>query len=230
MRRSTDGGKTWGEPINSIVSAPHGPIEVADGRLLYVGKNEKVGDPQRSRPVAEELLAAAESADDGRTWRIAGYIPVPDEVTPGAGAFHEPHVVEASPGRLVAMFRFHGEPEKFYLWQSQSEDGGRTWTPLHPTGIWGYPPHLLRLKNDWLVVTYGRRKAPFGERACVSRDAGRTWDVEHEITLCEAPNGDLGYPASVQLEDGSILTVYYQVDKPGEKTCLMATHWRLEGE
>ena len=34
-------------------------------------------------------------------------------------------------------------------------------------------------------------------------------------------------PASAQLEDGSILTVYYQIDKPGEPTCLMGTHWRL---
>jgi hypothetical protein len=41
-------------------------------------------------------------------------------------------------------------------------------------------------------------------------------------------NSDLGYPASVQLDDGSILTVYYQVDKEGEKTSLMSTHWRLK--
>jgi len=61
-----------------------------------------------------------------------------------------------------------------------------------------------------------------------SRDDGKTWDIEHEITLSPAMNDDLGYPASVQLDDGSILTVYYQIDKPGEKTCLMGTHWRLD--
>jgi|TARA_Y100000588_G_scaffold177443_1_gene191420 hypothetical protein len=42
-----------------------------------------------------------------------------------------------------------------------------------------------------------------------------------------APNDDLGYPASAQLADESIVTVYYQVHEPGEKTCLMATRWRL---
>ena len=42
-----------------------------------------------------------------------------------------------------------------------------------------------------------------------------------------APNNDLGYPAAVQLSDGSIITVYYQVDEVGEKTCLMGTRWRV---
>lgn len=40
-------------------------------------------------------------------------------------------------------------------------------------------------------------------------------------------NGDQGYPSSVQLDYGSILTVYYQIDKPGEKTCMKATRWKL---
>jgi len=83
------------------------------------------------------------------------------------------------------------------------------------------------LDNGWLLVVYGVRHKPYGARACISRDGGKTWDIEHEITLSPAMNGDLGYPASVQLDDGSILTLYYQMDKPGEKTCLMSTHWRL---
>jgi hypothetical protein len=56
----------------------------------------------------------------------------------------------------------------------------------------------------------------------------RTWDVKNEIALVDdAPDGDLGYPASAQLGDGTILTIYYQKDCPSEKPCLMATHWRL---
>jgi hypothetical protein len=154
---------------------------------------------------------------------------VPDHVKPGATAFHEPHVVEAASGKLVAMFRHHGEPGKYYLWQTESVDGGKTWSVLHQTGIWGYPPHLIRLDSGDLLVTYGRRKEPFGERACISRDEGETWVLDNEIELSRAPNSDLGYPSSVQLGDGTLLTVYYQIDKPGEKSCLMATHWRLPG-
>ena len=165
----------------------------------------------------KKLLAAAVSTDDGKSWKISGYIPVPKHVKPGASQFHEPHVVEAADGTLITMIRHHGKPGQYFLWQSESKDGGSTWTELHETPIWGYPPHLIRLKNNWLLVVYGRRKPPFGERACISRDNGKTWDIENEITLTDAPNSDLGYPASVQLDDGSIYTIYYQQEKAGEK-------------
>ena len=41
------------------------------------------------------------------------------------------------------------------------------------------------------------------------------------------PNRIKRDPASAQLEDGSILTIYYQVDRAGEPTCLMGTKWHL---
>ncbi|NQT52222.1 exo-alpha-sialidase, partial [bacterium] len=54
------------------------------------------------------------------------------------------------------------------------------------------------------------------------------WDTDRVIAIRDdAPNGDLGYPASVQMDDHTILTVYYQIDKPGERTCLMGTLWTL---
>ncbi|NOY76549.1 MAG: exo-alpha-sialidase, partial [Calditrichaeota bacterium] len=37
IRRSADSGKTWGDPVRVEVSAPHGPIQLRDGRLLYIG-------------------------------------------------------------------------------------------------------------------------------------------------------------------------------------------------
>ena len=94
--------------------------------------------------------------------------------------------------------------------------------------MWGYPPHLLELKNGWLVVVYGHRREPYGERACISRDEGETWDIENEIILAEAYNGDLGYPASIQLDDESILTVYYQQKNRDEPTSIFTTRWRLK--
>ncbi|MFP3897195.1 MAG: exo-alpha-sialidase, partial [Anaerolineales bacterium] len=68
-------------------------------------------------------------------------------------------------------------------------------------------------------------------RACLSADGGEHWGYDHEIILRDdAPSGDLGYPASVQLDDGTLLTVYYQQERPGEQTCLMMTRWRLGDE
>lgn len=143
----------------------------------------------------------------------------------------EPHVVEMKDGKLVAMIRCEPKDHsQTFMRQTESTDGGKTWTVTHKTPIYGYPPHLIRLRNDWLLVVYGVRREPFGERACISKDGGKTWDVENEITLRGALNGDLGYPSSVQLDDGSILTVYYQIGQAGEKTSLLSTHWKLKEE
>ena len=227
IRRSDDGGKTWGEPIRSIVDAPHGPIQLSDGRLLYLGINKQLGDRYLPHPPDAQRMAAAESRDDGLTWKIIGYIPVPEYLDPGAKGFHELHAVETLDGKIVTMLRHHGDPGNNYLWQTESDDGGKTWTKVHQTEIWGYPPHLIRLKNNGLLVTYGRRKEPFSERACLSRDGGKTWDVENEFTLSNAPNHDLGYPASVLLPDGSIYTVFYQRAQIDETPSLFGVRWRI---
>jgi sialidase-1 len=216
-RRSLDGGLSWEKPVKQLVSAPHEPIELADGRLLYVG-TAHVQD--------KKIIGVEESADDGQSWQLISSIPMNSE--DDVAYAHEPHVVELSDGKLVAMFRYTPKDlNQRYLRQSESYDGGKSWTTSHRTDIWGYPPHLLLLDNDLLMVSYGVRREPFGEKACISRDGGETWGTDKEIMINPAFNGDLGYPASVQLEDGSIMTVYYQIDKEGEKTCLMCTHWRL---
>ncbi len=217
IRRSTDKGKTWEEPIKQLVTAPHGPVELKDGRILYVGTANING---------EKKLAVEESKDDGVSWKLLSTISIPESES--ISPYSEPHVIEMLDGKLLAMFRYHPtDRSKSYLRQTESYDGGKTWKETYKTNIWGYPPHLLLLKNGWLMVSYGVRKIPYSERACISKDGGETWDVDNEIILSLSNSGDLGYPASVQLDDGSILTIYYQIDKDGEKTSLMQTHWKL---
>ena len=216
VRRSEDGGKTWEAPVRTVSTAPHGPIQLRDGRLLYVG----IGKVDGATAVTVE-----QSADDGRTWNVRSSIPKP---ATGMAGLSEPHVVELTSGKLLAMIR--NEPKdrtQCFLLQSESTDGGKTWSPPRSTGIWGYPPHLVQLKNGWVLVSYGHRREPFGERACVSRDEGKTWDLANEIVLNGAPSPDLGYPSTVQLDDGSLLTAYYQAEKVGQPTSFYSTHWRL---
>jgi hypothetical protein len=44
----------------------------------------------------------------------------------------------------------------------------------------------------------------------------------------DGPDGDLGYPCSTELGDGSILTVYYQKPARREDKCaLLCSRWRL---
>ena len=219
-RRSIDGGKTWEEPVKQLVSAPHGPIELSDGRLLYVG-TARIND--------RKVIGVEVSGNDGKTWELVSTIPINSQ--DDIAFYHEPHAVEVTDGEIVALFRYQpSDRNQSYLRQSESRDGGRNWTTSHATGIWGYPPHLIRLRDGRILVSYGVRRKPYGEKACISLDGGDTWETDKEIMIQAAMNSDLGYPASVQLNDGSILTVYYQVDKMGEKTSLMCTHWRLKAE
>ena len=87
---------------------------------------------------------------------------------------------------------------------------------------------MLVHSSGAIVLTYGRRKAPYGERARISRDGGKTWGEEIVISS-EATSGDLGYPSSVELSDGSILTVYYQRYKNDTFTSILGTRWSIDG-
>lgn len=216
VRRSEDGGRTWGVPSRTTACAPHGPIQLRDGRLMFVGTGGGPGPADR--------IVVEESRDDGVSWQSIARVASP----PGFFA-DEPHLVEGASGRLIAWFRNeHPDLAERFAGQSESEDGGKTWTAIRRLPVWGYPPHLLRLDDGRLLAVYGHRRPPFGQRACLSADEGRTWDLAREIVLVDnAPDGDLGYPSSAQLGDGSILTVFYQKERAGEKPCLMATHWRL---
>jgi hypothetical protein len=221
--RSEDGGLTWEPCAPSLVSSPHGPVQLADGRLLYVGK--RTGPPvQWNRGSSHESmeLAAAESRDDGRSWSVIGGIPFMPGHT--VADYHEPHAVETADGRLVAQIRNHGKPHDQETLQAESEDGGRTWTVPHAIGVWGTPSHLIRLRDSRLLMTYGYRRPPYGNQARVSGDGGRTWSEPLAISS-DGLSTDLGYPSSVELEDGRILSVWYEVMKDNPRAVLRQARW-----
>ena len=224
-RRSTDGGRTWEPAARTPCSAPHGPVRLKDGRLLYIGKS---GDADhRNLGAGIGKIVSAESRDGGTSWRVIGELPFPAHINVLRDC-HEPHAVETADGRIVALTRCHHKGGGFTgSVQSESSDGGKTWTVAKSMGLDGYPPHLIRLADGKLLAVYGRRWGNLGEFACLSDDQGRTWDVKNEIKLAGHWNGDLGYPASVQLPGGNILPVYYQAEFKGENTCLMGTLWRV---
>jgi len=225
---SEDGGATWGAPVRAPVSAPHGPIRLNSGDLLYLGKRYKTWND-----MGVSMITAARSDDGGRTWETVGTVPVCDKTDPAN--YHEPHVVELSSGRLIGMIRIQDSGEtktsdagipSFSLMQAESDDGGKTWTPARPLGFHGCPPHLLRHSSDVLVLTYGYRQSPFGQRVAFSRDEGATWDHDW-IVRDDGPDGDLGYPSTVELADGSLFTVCYQKVAAGEKCSLLWSRWTL---
>lgn len=223
MIRSTDGGLTWSTPYKSPVSSPHGPVQLFDGRLLHAGK-EVVGTGR---------TGVCESTDDGQTWQWLAEIPqrpADNSLTD----YHELHMVEAGAGRLVVHIRNHNTNNFFETLQTESSDGGKTWTMPHSIGVWGLPSHLLRLNDDRLMMTYGYRRKPFGNQARVSDDQGRTWSEALTISD-DGVGGDLGYPSTVQLADGSLLSVWYEGGTyegltAGPHAVLRQSHWTLVGK
>jgi len=203
MIRSSDGGVTWSAAYRCPVDSPHGPIRLDDGRLLYPGKII-YGRSQ----AAVGRIGVCESNDDGRTWRWLSEIPVrPGDSFQG---YHELHATETADGRIVTQIRNHNQVNEKETIQSESSDGGQTWSVPRPIGVWGFPSHLLRLRDDRLIMTYGYRKQPLGVQARISSDHGRNWS--DPIPLHDrGTSSDIGYPSTVQLDDGSLLTVWYEL-------------------
>ncbi len=150
------------------------------------------------------------SDDDGDTWTCLPMALGDDQMS-----YNETALGVNADGHVIALVRTAESADAAragFLFQVTSADQGKTWSEPVNTGIWGYPAHLLRLPDDRLVATYGVRLAPMGIRACLSRDGGKTWDVDGEIVLRADGFGngsDLGYPITQRLADGTLATIYY---------------------
>jgi hypothetical protein len=80
------------------------------------------------------------------------------------------------------------------------------------------------LRDGRVVVTYGYRSNPYGMRARISRDTGRTWG--REIVLRDdGATWDLGYSRSVQRGDGKVVTIYYHTTAAHPEQHIAATIW-----
>ncbi len=215
MLRSTDGGVTWSTPYDSIVNSPHGPIQLADGRQLYAGK-----DLWKSG----QWIGVCESTDDGRSWKKLAQIPTRAGDDPGE--YHELHAVEATNGTIVVQIRNNNPANRSETLQTESPDGGKTWSVPHPIGVWGLPSHLLRLRDGRLLMSYGYRRKPFGNQARISTDHGKTWGEPVTISG-DGANGDLGYPSTVELQDGTLLTAWYEQMSSRPRAVLRLAKWSL---
>ena len=204
MIRSTDGGCSWSKPYRCPVNSPHGPIQLSDGRLLYAGKlfwHGRAGQRQGR-------IGICESVDDGKNWRWTAEIPT----RPGDdfSEYHELHAVEAADGRIVAQIRDHNPTNYRQTLQSESSDGGKSWSTPRAIGVEGYPSHLLRLQDGRLLMSYGHRAPPLGNQARISEDHGLSWS-QAMILSDDGASTDLGYPSTVELEAGRFLTVWYEL-------------------
>jgi hypothetical protein len=213
--RSEDGGLNWSAKTPSVVNSPHGPIALADGRLLYAGKELWTG---------QRRVGVAFSEDDGRSWQWAAEIPAREGDDPAE--YHELHAVEMPDRRVVVHIRNHNPSHAGETLQCESTDGGLSWTKPRSVGVWGLPSHLLRLADGRVLMTYGHRRPPFGNQVRLSED-GRSWSAPMNLST-DGASGDLGYPSTAQLADGSLVSVWYERLANHPKAVLRQARWSLE--
>lgn len=221
--RSEDNGKTWKKPVQIDVS-PHFQsgctllpiVELPNGTLLLPCYDEKC----EHKGIEPSKAFVIKSKDNGRTWGNISMIAEDEKI-----GFYEPALL-ALPGKIIAMLRTH-KSGGWYLYQSNSYDNGETWSRAIRTEMWGYPAHLLHLRDGNILCTYGYRRKPFGIRGCISYDSGESWGIKNEIIIRDNfLNANLGYPTSIQFGDGKILTVYYGEDRDGV-TCIQGSFYKL---
>lgn len=237
--RSEDGGITWKKlcvsdaPGLSNACSRDPILEMPDGSLLMP---VYTGSPQRS-----EIAWVIRSFDGGLTWHEPTVImcdPRGERSQQQGINFSETSLLHFADGEILALTRsdesFHTSGNQFVpvggvgeLHTSRSYDGGLSWEYPQRTGIFGTPGALTQINNKILLATYGYRKTPYGIRCCISRDAGRTWDMENEIIIRDdAPTWDCGYPFTIVLDSGDLLTVYYLSDSEGNRH-IAGTLWKL---
>lgn len=221
--RISHDGVTFGPVMNSPVTSPHGPAECSDGRILWVGRAFDRASLAQGAPEIRvcELDPCGKMTEIGAIPNVAGY------------TLCEPHMVEAADGTLITHIRVQdggGITGKyaFTLFQSESKDGGRSWTAPHQilSDFGGAPAHLLRTKSGRLLSAYGYREAPYGIRLAVSDDCGKSWTCDLEI-CAKGTSHDIGYPATVELADGSFFTLFYTHKAQGEPATILGQKWRF---
>ena len=220
---SHDGGRHFGPVYKLPVTSPHGPCLTPDGHILYVGTYFDYPDG----PKHDKSVACYEIWPDGR-YALRGEI----ENCDGLAGCCEPHAICLPDGKIIVHIRvscYDPAHRMLTLYQSESTDGGRHFTTpkrLLPD-LGGAPAYLTRLRDGTLLCLYGYREKPYGIRAMVSRDDGETWQTD--LTLYEdGPTDDLGYPSTVEREDGRLLTVFYSHQQADGPAVICQTLWELE--
>jgi hypothetical protein len=202
---SKDNGKTWSKPVRDkaihdfygdkgLVS-PYGKIvQLADGTVLMAVYFEFFDDRHNQSYLFQ-------SKDGGKTWG--------EPVLLGQH-FNETGIAALRDGRVLAALR---SEKGGSISMTESKDKGRTWSaPNQITQNSEHPGDLIQLRDGRVLLVFGERNAPRGVHAMISPD-GRSWDQSKQIVLADdAPNGDCGYPSSVEVAPGKVVTMYYQVD------------------
>lgn len=204
--RSTDGGKTWSVSADAFPAQwPKAASRLVSPEGFCVPFGDILPGGDGALRVAMYTGARGSgfvfrSSDDGKTWRE------PAAVAADA-VLNEPAIFHLGDGKWLVATRSNG------LDLYASDDDAKTWSHrMKLTGEARHPGHITRLADGRLLVSYGNRAEPKGVDVRLSDDEGRTWSEPLRVADFQ---GDGGYPSSVQLPDGQVLTAFYAQRTPG---------------
>ena len=198
--RSTDEGATWGDP--QAVTTPY-KDESGIGRRIFVSgpvvqlKGSHVALPIYYQPQSGHYVTSVIHSDDfGHTWTHASPVD-PEASLEFSYGFCEASIARVSDGRLIILMR----PG---MHQAYSSDEGRTWTKATQLPHRGDAPTVMRTSKNVLLVAHRHPRTA----VTVSRDDGATWSQPFQIDTVGG-----AYPGLAELNDGSILAIYYEEGK-----------------
>jgi predicted neuraminidase len=198
VRISKNHGRTWGEATRLadgiLGPVKNKPVRLADGTILSPSSSETPDRPSLWRVHFER------STDGGRTWTI-----VRPAASPDGSELHsiQPSILVHSGGRLQAVGRSRSQK----IFETWSDDGGRTWSALAPTALpnpsAGTDAVTLRDGRQLLVYNHTPKgRTPLN--VALSRD-GRQWTA---AVVLESEPGEYSYPAVIQTADGLVHITY----------------------
>lgn len=206
---STDNGQTWSEATVLVPGDKGGrgpvknkPIILQDGTWLAGASTELDG-----------WKAFGDRSEDlGKTWQRSEDIAMDPEVIKGRGAI-QPTLWETKPNHIRALFRTTAG----ILGRADSTDGGKTWSPMEPSGL---PNNnsgvdVLQLDDGRLILVYNPVAKNWGSRSplnlAVSKDNGETWT--DFASLESEPEMEFSYPAIIKTDDGIAISYTWKRDK-----------------
>lgn len=242
ITRSTDGGKTWSEPIPFAPSAgksfyPGSLTTLANGDLVHAW-NRWSTDNNESEP---RSVIYSISRDDGVSWTD----PQPFPRDPKVRSVIRHPLVELPSGQWLVSLddrtflfeaatatakpfgdgRVHGlvpivrTPRGTYISGQglRSTDDGRTWATIADfpnLKEQGWRHELVCISNGWLLASEILGPGVGGERIRyrLSRDDGQTWKDHYEYYNPGRPIGGRACPRTVELDRDSIGVVFYDVE------------------
>jgi len=207
---STDAGGTWSPP--QVVDTGPIPNGSPYGHIVVLRDGEALMSLYQ---FPSERTFTVRSRDGGRSWGELTTVPGHDET----------ELLAARDGRVLGFIRAEGA-QTHGLELTESRDGGRTWSqPVRILQPSQWPAGACELRSGTILVTFGNRTGPFGVGVIASSDGGRTWRPEGGALLAwDCDNRDCGYPSTVQLDDETIVTMYYAVgtaERPGVEQAIV---------